>query len=305
VQAKIVRPQTTRRRLYESSLPSHINKPPSLSHCSAINCPLHLGQEIILTGSVSKGLADEQSDIEQVFFVRNLPSSGERDAWLHQIGASEIMHDESPIADGSIWSTFRFQDVWIEASWQTFAHYEALLRLILDGNVLDHARLILAEITTQAVSVRTQGMLEQWQQWLALYPESLAPRLIANAIEIWRFPHLLAARWTLLQRQDYLRLAELLLRHLHEVLRVLFALNRQWEPEWKWLPTLTSRLPIKPLHLIERMTNIVTVPEPETHGHTCFELMRETLALLPPSEEVLQALVTVQNSLVLHQESSP
>ncbi len=86
-------------------------------------CPLHLGQEIVLTGSVSKGLADEQSDIEQVFFVENLPFQPERDAWLHQIGACEIVHDEAPITDGSIWSTFRFQDVWIEAGWQTFAHH--------------------------------------------------------------------------------------------------------------------------------------------------------------------------------------
>ncbi|HEY4387373.1 MAG TPA: hypothetical protein VGN34_23205 [Ktedonobacteraceae bacterium] len=32
-------------------------------------CPPNLGQEISITGSVSKGLADDFSDIEQVFYV--------------------------------------------------------------------------------------------------------------------------------------------------------------------------------------------------------------------------------------------
>ncbi len=68
--------------------------------------------------------------------------------------------------------------------------------------------------------------------------------------------------------------------------------------------SLTSLLPIQPLHLLERMTNIVTVLEPERRVNMCFELMRETLALLPPSEEVAQARMAVQNSLALHQGSS-
>jgi hypothetical protein len=115
-----------------------------VAHALAALCPPVLGQEISVTGSVSKGLADEASDIEQVFYVQKLPDIQERDAWLHQIGASEILHDEAPIEDGSIWSTFRFREVWVEAGWQTFSQQEALLRLILIGQILDHHRLILA-----------------------------------------------------------------------------------------------------------------------------------------------------------------
>ncbi len=42
-------------------------------------CPPALGQEIVLTGSTSRGIADEASDIEQVFYVDAVPSLEERE----------------------------------------------------------------------------------------------------------------------------------------------------------------------------------------------------------------------------------
>lgn len=47
-----------------------------------------------MTGSVSKGLADEFSDMELVFYVSELPGIPERDAWLCQVEAVDIIHDE-------------------------------------------------------------------------------------------------------------------------------------------------------------------------------------------------------------------
>jgi hypothetical protein len=87
-----------------------------IAQALAALCPPVLGQEVAVTGSVSKGLADDTSDIEQVFYVQNLPDIQRRDTWLHQIGAKEILHDEAPIEGGSIWSTFHFRDVWVEAT---------------------------------------------------------------------------------------------------------------------------------------------------------------------------------------------
>jgi len=53
-----------------------------VAHELAQLCPPVLGQEIVLTGSTSRGIADEASDIEQVFYADVVPSLEEREIWL-------------------------------------------------------------------------------------------------------------------------------------------------------------------------------------------------------------------------------
>ena len=53
-----------------------------VAHELAQLCPPALGQEIVLTGSTSWGIADEASDIEQVFYVDVLPLVEEREKQL-------------------------------------------------------------------------------------------------------------------------------------------------------------------------------------------------------------------------------
>jgi Domain of unknown function (DUF4037) len=268
-----------------------------LAQTLAENCPLKLGQEIIISGSVSKGLADQYSDIEQVFYVQELPDIHERDTWLRQLGATDIIHDDAPIADGSVWSTFRFKDCWIEAGWQTIQAHEELLHQILTGQVLDHARLILADMTVHAISLRSQGLLTQWQEELAAYPPALAHILISEATEYWRFPHLLTARRATIHRNDPLKLTEFLVSDLHRLLRILFAFNQRWEPEWKWIGDITNSLEVKPEHLIESITRIFSEKSPAERLSVCFQLIYDTLILLPPQYDINQTLNAVRTSL--------
>ena len=263
-------------------------------------CPPMLGQEVAVTGSVSKGWADDSSDIEQIFYVQILPTLQERDTWLHEIGAGEILHDEAPLEDGSIWSTFRFRDIWVEAGWQTFNQQEELLSHILMGQILDHHRLILAEVTAHALSLRSEGQLSRWQHQLLHYPAVLAHRLVEEATELWKFPHLLTARWTLIDRNEPWRLAEVLVRELHQLLRVLFAVNHQWEPEWKWIRQTTATLVLKPEHLMERIEAIWTSEDAAHRIAACFQLIYDTLALLPPEYDVLPALHAIHESINTH-----
>ena len=139
-------------------------------------CPAAVGEEILLAGSVARGRADAYSDIEQVFYVSTLPSREDRDTWLKHIGAEGILHDEEPLHDHSLWSTFRFRGVWIEAGWQVISQHDQGLRQIVAGQMLEHSLLIWAERTNTAQPVRSQGWLALWQQALAHYPERLQAR---------------------------------------------------------------------------------------------------------------------------------
>jgi hypothetical protein len=266
-------------------------------------CPPSLGQEIALTGSASLGLSDEHSDIELNFWTDALPAPDERAHWLRKAGATDITIDQAPIEDGSFWVTCHFQGVWIEAGWQEIDAQEALLRAILAGEVTEHARLMLAFIIQHAVSLRSSGLLAHWQQRLTHYPDRLQARLIEEASELWNFPHLLASWWVLPQRDERLRLHAILVRELHNALRILFALNRQWEPEWKWIAPLTSRLALQPDQLAERINEVFSSPPAEALRR-CLQLIYETLLLVPAPHNVSRALATLEDSLRTHSGAS-
>jgi len=252
----------------------------------AAACPAACGSEIALTGSASRGVADGDSDIEVNFWSESLPSDEERDGWLREVGAIEIVHDTEAIADGSIWSACQYQGLRIEAGWQTVAAQQRLLTAILEGAILDHDRLIIAEVVRHAVPLRTGGILASWQTQLAEYPEVLRRRLIATAVKQW---HSAPFLWALAARHEHVALTSRLLRHVEILLRLLFALNREWEPDWKWARYGARGLAIVPDRFQDRSDAVFFAPTPEERIAALLELIADTLRLLPGTDDVAQA----------------
>ncbi len=261
-------------------------------------CPADHGREIAVTGSAALGLADATSDLELNFWVDELPPVEARRAWLERVGATEIVPDDAPLADGSHWLTFRFRDIWVEAGWQTIADLVQTLDEILAGALTSHDRLLLASLVAHAVAVRTDGALATWQARLASYPEVLGERVIAANTTVWHLPHAVQGRWALVRRGDSLALTERLLWDTSNVLRVLYALNRQWEPDWKWLRFKLRDLTRAPDRLAERIDLIFsTGASPRERVVTCQQLILDTLALLPSSPGIVRAREVVDQSL--------
>ena len=94
-----------------------------------------------------------------------------------------------------------------------------------------------------------------------------------------------------------LALTERLVRNVHGILRILFALNRRWEPEWKWLKDIIPSLPLKPEILLERLAAIFSTDPPVSRIAGCFQLMQETLELIPAAIDADQARFAVRQSL--------
>lgn len=264
------------------------------------SCPLALGRAIALTGSVARGTADEASDIELNCWVEELPSADARASWLRAAGASDVLLDADAIADGSLWATCRVGRTWIEIGWQTIAAQDALLSAIRAGQVMDRGRLVIASILAQAVALRDADLIAHWQQALADYPAVLQARLISAATEVWTFPHLLAARWALVQREDQFALAQRLVGGVQDALRILYAINRRWEPYEKWTAMTIETLPIKPDHLAARIDAVFVAPRPAERLAVCLTLLRDTLMLVPPPYDVTRAIATIDASLRVH-----
>lgn len=262
-------------------------------------CPATLGEEIAVTGSVALGVADDASDVEVNFWTDVLPSVEERRDWIDRIGGAEAQIAPTPWSDGSLNATFRVGDVWVEAGWMTRESLAETLRGILAAEVLGHTRLQLAWVVEQAVSLRTGGLLAHWQRELLAYPEPLAERLIEVNTRVFQLPHAMRGRWTYCRRSQPLALTERLTWETYNVLRVLFALNRRWEPDFKWLRLVTGDLAIALERLAERIEEVFTALRLERRVSTSLRLIQDTLALAPATPGIERARATIEECLRL------
>jgi hypothetical protein len=258
------------------------------------------GQEHVLTGSTSRGIADDFSDIEMMFYVETLPTYAERERWLQTSGARDIVLDQEQPGEQEVWATFYMHDIWVEAGWRVMGAHEQDLANLVAGNVTAHMSLMLAWITVHAVPLRSRGALVRWQERLTHYPETLPQKIIDGANDYWRQPQGFAIRWALLKRGEPMALTNRLLADIWLLLRILFAINYEWEPDWKWLRSEAQRLTIKPDHLVERINGIFTKQQSEHTIADYLRLIRDTLTLVPSRYDVTRALANVRESLHMH-----
>lgn len=114
-----------------------------------------------------------------------------------------------------------------------------------------------------------------------------------------RFPEL-ELLWTLIRRGEQFALVESLYVEVFNLLRILFAVNHQWEPDVKWLRAEMGRLTDKPQRLLERIEAIFTAVPLEQRVTLYLLLLRDVLMLIAPRYDVADALVQVQESIHAH-----
>lgn len=272
----------------------------ALAQQLAVNCPIVFGQAIAITGSVSHGISDHFSDLELNFWVDELHPVAEYQAWLQSVGAT-VEPDTVSLDDGSTWTKSWIQGVLVEAGWQTWDALDARLESIVAAEITEHAQLTMAWTIQHAVPLRQSARLEVWQQRLAHYPEALREHLIAEATRTWAmrpwWPASVINLWPLVYRQSSVELAGRLLWEIEKVLRLLFAFNQQWGPEWKWLKFESGRLQHKPKQLVERIEAIVAGSDPEQRARRCLQLILDTLTLAAEVHDVVLPIQRVQEAM--------
>lgn len=224
--------------------------------------------EALLTGSVSRGEADELSDVEMLLVARDRPPP------LSALGIE--MWQEDFFEHGTIaWYTALVEGEVLEMAGWTHARVEGRIEGILSGEMIDHARMRFGEALVHGIPLRTAGVLARWQARLADYPESLVEAIVHDASEEW-LEHPLGVR-AHLRAGGRLSLAAMLADDLENVLRIVFALNRVWEPSWKRLPQLLAPLAVQPGRLAERIDQALA----ELSLRKTRELVLDTLLLAP------------------------
>jgi hypothetical protein len=239
-------------------------------------------EEVVLTGSVSRGVADDVSDIELLVVTTDRLELAECFEHARHAGLETL--DTWGPQGGETSRVFGYRDgVPIELIWWSRAFAETAVAAVLAGEPSGSG-----DALANGLALRSVGLLERWQGRLHEYPEALAAARIEDAALTWG-GYAPAGMLTITRPGERLSLVERLLDDVLRVMRIVYALNRVWEPTTKRLAARVEALPIKPDRLAERVEQVLTEPDSVRAALVLSELQADTLALAPSGPNVDRA----------------
>jgi predicted nucleotidyltransferase len=244
--------------------------------------PLEVAEEVVLTGSVSRGVADELSDIEMLIVT---PQQLELTACFEHARAAGLEQlDTWGAQDTPARRVFGFlEDVPLELIWWSREHAESSIDAVFRGDASSTA-----DALAHGVPLRTSGSLARWQRRLRDYPPELAAARIEEAALTWG-GFAPAGLLTLARAGERLALVERMLDDATRVLRIVYALNRVWQPTNKRLASRVAALAVKPDRLAQRIEDALTEPDPRRALLVMTQLQAETVSLAPDGPNVTRA----------------
>jgi predicted nucleotidyltransferase len=232
--------------------------------------------EVVLTGSVSRGVADDVSDIEMLVVTEEQLSLEDAYELARRVGLEERDSWGDPATPTRrVFGYFEGRPV--ETIWWS---RELAEELFASGGS--------AEALANGVALRTSGLLASWQERLADYSDELATQRIEKAAERWG-GFTPAGLLTIIRPDCSLARMEWMVDAAQRVLAIVFALNRVPLPTAKRLAARVEPLAIKPERLAERIDEALAEPDPRTSLRLMTELQLETVNLAPGGPNVDRA----------------
>jgi predicted nucleotidyltransferase len=232
--------------------------------------------EVVLTGSVSRGIADDVSDLEMLVVTEEQISLDEAFELARRTGLEQRASWGDPSTPAR--RVFGYLDgEAVETIWWSRELAEELF-----------ARGGSAEALANGLALRTSGLLADWQKRLADYPDALVAERAERAAERWG-GYAPRALLTVVRPDCSLARMEWLIDAAQRILAIVFALNRLHEPTAKRLAAHVEALAIKPDRLAERIEEALAEPDPRTSLRVMTELQLETVRLAPSGPNVDRA----------------
>jgi hypothetical protein len=239
-------------------------------------------EEVVLTGSVSRGVADDVSDIEMLIVTRRQLDLEDCFSLAAAAGLTGLDTWGQQGVPTKRVSGYR-DGVPLELIWWSRAHAETAVDAIFAGDPSTTA-----DALANGVALRTSGLLAEWQERLRHYPDELARARIEDAALTWG-GFTPAGLLTIARPGERLSLLERMVDDASRVVRIVFALNRVWQPTLKRLADRVAPLAHKPERLAERIEEALTEPDPHQALLVMTELQAETAALAPDGPNVVRA----------------
>jgi lactoylglutathione lyase len=251
-----------------------------------------VAEEIVLTGSVSRGMADAFSDIEMLVITGDQLSL---ERCMELAGGAGLKDLDSwgpgdPVERRVSGSR---EGVPLELIWWSRSHAEERIDALLHGQASSAA-----DALVYGVVLRTVGLLAGWQERLAAYPESLVIARVEEAAVPWG-GFSAAGVLTLTRPGDRLALTEWLVDGARRVLTIVFAVNRVWQPTSKRLSQRVAALAVTPDRMAERIEDALLQQDARHALLVMTELQLDAVRLAPSGPGVERARVWLAEALEL------
>jgi predicted nucleotidyltransferase len=255
-------------------------------------------EEVVLTGSVSRGVADDVSDIEMLIVTPGEPDLDECFSLAAEAGLTDLgtwgpqgvpTKRVSGYLDGAP----------IELVWWSRATADAAVDAIFDFD-----RSGTADALANGVALRTSGLLAEWRERLRHYPDELAQKHIEDAALTWG-GFAAAGLLTIVRPGERLSAHERMVDDAIRVTRIVFALNRVWQPTTKRLADRLAPLEHKPERPAERIEEALTEPDLRRAVILMTELQADTVALAPDGPNIVRAREWLSDALEILAKGGP
>ena len=247
-------------------------------------------EEVALTGSVSRGVAHDVSDIEILIVTRDALALEDCFSLAAASGLTDLGTWGRQGVPTKRVSGYR-DGAPVELIWWSRAYAEMAVDAIFAGDLS-----ACADAIANGVALRTSGLLAQWQERLRHYPDELARAQIEAAALTWG-GFAPAGLLTLVRPGERLALVERMVDDALRVVRIVFALNRVWKPSQKRLADRAATLTRTPERLAERIEEALTETDPHRALLVLTELQAETVALAPDGPNINRARTWLSDAL--------
>jgi hypothetical protein len=241
--------------------------------------------EIVVTGSVSRGVADDVSDVEMLL-VTNDQLDLETCFALAAAAGLERLGTWGPQCRETSRVSGYFEEIPFELIWWSRQYA---------GEAVN-AESPAADAIANGVALRTTGLVARWHELLSTYPDELAARRIEDAALTWG-GFAAAGLLTIARPGERLSLLERMVDDAVRVLAMLYAINRVWQPTTKRVALRAEALAVKPDRLAERIEEALTEPDPLRALIVMTQLQADTVALAPAGPNVDRARVWLAEGL--------
>ncbi|WP_082232487.1 DUF4037 domain-containing protein [Halobacillus massiliensis] len=210
-------------------------------------------EAVYIAGSVSRGWADEYSDIELNILWAEAPDKDDRLSVINEVKGEIIeFHDY----EEEEWSeTYRIEGIKLEiSSFLTETVVKSIQRVTKEFNTNIKDQCITASIH-YGLPLYGEELLDGLKAKVLIYPEELSDVMCEEYSE-------LGNRWNnsraLLEREDWLMFYTVLSSVQSNLMGILFGLNFMYvhHPEYKWQKQSLEAMNIKPENAEERMDRV-------------------------------------------------
>ena len=232
---------------------------------------------MLVTGSVAKGQADDNSDIDTIMYYDELPGEAAFEAYRQA-----AFDSGGGFYGGSAEEGFALYQ-YIDGIRHDFAHArlsetEELLKTFLaEPDLEDNNKQIMLDGILTGVPLKGAEIAQQWQEQLANYPPQLGEMLVKKYL---RFrPH-----WVLqkmgVDRNEIIFLQEELLNAVQNIFGVLCGLNKLYHPgKIKGLNYTVAKMQLTPPNVASRLPGLFEV-DGQTAVNQLKQLIEETIKLV-------------------------